>query len=224
LSTTIMSATIRLTQSAFTTSCVNFEARIKGIGHSERNLVRTLNTQACATKSRHFSKFQSRHLQSASSLSPGIPSAKKDGAKIRVDWNSSTSSKFHNFWLRDHCRCPQCFHGVTKQRLVNTFEILPGIQPANVKGTENGLEVTWESSSHKSLYDWKWLKTNSYDPLFPEVRSSSMAYGRNPKDVSLWGSNILKAPPTVDHNNVMESDKGVLKMLENIVFTIPAAV
>jgi trimethyllysine dioxygenase len=25
--------------------------------------------------------------------------------------------------LRDHCRCPQCFHPITKQRLVDTFEV-----------------------------------------------------------------------------------------------------
>lgn len=29
----------------------------------------------------------------------------------------------HHIWLRDHCRCAQCFHPVTKQRLVNTFEV-----------------------------------------------------------------------------------------------------
>ena len=26
-------------------------------------------------------------------------------------------------WLRDHCRCPKCFHPVTKQRLLNTFDV-----------------------------------------------------------------------------------------------------
>lgn len=29
----------------------------------------------------------------------------------------------HHIWLRDHCRCPECLHPVTKQRLVNTFEV-----------------------------------------------------------------------------------------------------
>jgi Gamma-butyrobetaine hydroxylase-like, N-terminal len=29
----------------------------------------------------------------------------------------------HHIWLRDHCRCPQCFHPVTKQRLVDTFDV-----------------------------------------------------------------------------------------------------
>ena len=34
-----------------------------------------------------------------------------------------TSVYSHNIWLRDHCRCPKCFHPVTKQRLLDTFEV-----------------------------------------------------------------------------------------------------
>ena len=29
----------------------------------------------------------------------------------------------HHIWLRDHCRCPECFHSITKQRLIRTFEV-----------------------------------------------------------------------------------------------------
>lgn len=29
----------------------------------------------------------------------------------------------HNIWLRDHCRCPHCYHPKTKQRLLNTFQV-----------------------------------------------------------------------------------------------------
>ena len=29
----------------------------------------------------------------------------------------------HHIWLRDHCRCSECFHSITKQRLVNTFDV-----------------------------------------------------------------------------------------------------
>lgn len=29
----------------------------------------------------------------------------------------------HSFWLRDHCHCSECYHTVTKQRLVNTFKV-----------------------------------------------------------------------------------------------------
>jgi trimethyllysine dioxygenase len=28
-----------------------------------------------------------------------------------------------HFWLRDHCLCEACHHPITKQRLVDTFEV-----------------------------------------------------------------------------------------------------
>ena len=48
-----------------------------------------------------------------------------DGACIFDASAASCSCIFysHHIWLRDHCRCPRCFHPVTKQRLVNTFEV-----------------------------------------------------------------------------------------------------
>lgn len=63
----------------------------------------------------------------------------------------------HNVWLRDHCRCPECFHPITKQRLLNTFDvrrfpslcrpylylaqISPDIKPTSVESKPDGLEV-----------------------------------------------------------------------------------
>lgn len=32
-------------------------------------------------------------------------------------------SNSHHLWLRDHCRCPKCFHPATKQRLFSTFDV-----------------------------------------------------------------------------------------------------
>ena len=40
---------------------------------------------------------------------------------------TSTSPSSDHFWLRDHCRCAECFHQITKQRLVNTFEACPNL-------------------------------------------------------------------------------------------------
>jgi hypothetical protein len=71
----------------------------------------------------------------------------------------------HNIWLRDHCRCSECFHPVTKQRLVDTFDVsghprfplrfvslltrafgplqIPAdIAPLSVESKSHGLEVT----------------------------------------------------------------------------------
>jgi hypothetical protein len=77
---------------------------------------------------------------------------------------SAHTSSSHHIWLRDHCRCPTCFHAVTKQRLYSTFEVSgvtssayrardltrrrwkipPDVTPADVEATAEGLRVTCE--------------------------------------------------------------------------------
>lgn len=39
---------------------------------------------------------------------------------LRADQNLLYRSPIH---LRDHCRCPECFHPVTHQRLLDTFSV-----------------------------------------------------------------------------------------------------
>ncbi|OSX59107.1 hypothetical protein POSPLADRAFT_1151947 [Postia placenta MAD-698-R-SB12] len=124
----------------------------------------------------------------------------------------------HHIWLRDHCRCPQCFHSATKQRLVNTFEIPPDVKPVQVESKADGLEVKCNllylsysgpsSQPHTSFYPWSWLQQNSYDP--PLSKPS------HPERI-LWGSKILQSPPTVTYEEVMsEDEQGLFKWLSNV--------
>ncbi|EIM91028.1 Trimethyllysine dioxygenase [Stereum hirsutum FP-91666 SS1] len=124
------------------------------------------------------------------------PTSTADQHEVLIKWDDNQRSKYHHVWLRDHCRCPECFHPVTKQRLVNTFEIPPDIEPVSVRSNQQGLQITWPSppQPHASFYPWSWLKANSYDP--PALQSS-----RNEK--ILWGSKIAQGPPSVAYEEVM---------------------
>lgn len=64
----------------------------------------------------------------------------------------------HHIYLRDHCRCSECFHPITKQRLLNTFEVSlkairltskipPDIKPTEVDPTEEQLHVKCTSNN-----------------------------------------------------------------------------
>ncbi|KAN0066017.1 hypothetical protein ACQY0O_000109 [Thecaphora frezii] len=76
---------------------------------------------------------------------PATPTVKTDetSRSVYVTWASGVTSKFHNIWLRDHCRCSECYHPKTKQRLLNTFEIPADIAPRQVESTTEGLLVHW---------------------------------------------------------------------------------
>lgn len=113
------------------------------------------------------------------------------------------------------------------QRLVNTFEMPPDIQPISISSTQQGLKVVWPSFAtaadsdegtmlnkrdqqvheHESVYPWTWLRRNSYDPAMPMEEKNKKI---------LWGSRIAQSPPTVEYEDVMKGDKGLLKWLTNI--------
>ncbi|KAH9068175.1 hypothetical protein EDB83DRAFT_636043 [Lactarius deliciosus] len=75
-----------------------------------------------------------------------LPTSSANEREVFIQWDGTTRSKFHHIWLRDHCRCPRCFHSVTKQRLINTFEIPPGLEPVSTRSTADGLQVVCESA------------------------------------------------------------------------------
>ncbi|KAF8348894.1 hypothetical protein F5887DRAFT_1059858 [Amanita rubescens] len=136
-----------------------------------------------------------------------LPLVSKDERKVSIGWDTRHWSRFHNIWLRDHCRCARCFHPVTKQRLLNTFEIPTNISPLDVAAMADGLQVAWPDS-HISIYPWPWLQDNSYDPPLRKVAHHEHV---------LWGSKIDKSPPSVTYDEAMaEDDKGLFKWLTYI--------
>ncbi|KAL0954688.1 hypothetical protein HGRIS_003639 [Hohenbuehelia grisea] len=149
--------------------------------------------------------FRHRLTRLLHSHSSDLPIVSLHEHKVAIGWNTQTLSKFHNIWLRDHCRCPSCFHPITKQRLLNTFSIPPDIKPVSARPVQDGLEVVWDG--HTSLYPWSWLQTMSYDPKFPQMQQKS--------EKTLWGAKIHQRPPMVHYDQVM-SDGGLYKWLTNI--------
>lgn len=132
--------------------------------------------------------------------------------QVFLDWNARRTSVYHHFWLRDHCKCAECYHPTTRQRLVDTFSIPRDIQPKAIESREDGLAITWPDG-HQSLYAWDWLYTNSYSPV---LRTSEPLEGRKPK---LWDAARIKENfPVVQHDAVMDSSSqdGLRTWLDNL--------
>lgn len=139
-----------------------------------------------------------------------LPIVTANERKVTIGWDTKTWSRFHNIWLRDHCRCPKCFHPITKQRLLNTFEIPSDIQPLGIQRKADGLELTWQSSEpHVSFYPWSWLQSNSYDPAINHAQTII--------EKVEWGTKIAQSPPTVTYSEAMDQDdRGLFKWLTDI--------
>ncbi|KAF8506150.1 mitochondrial protein [Hysterangium stoloniferum] len=146
-----------------------------------------------------------------------LPEINFDDRRVAVGWDANTWSRFHNIWLRDHCRCSICFHHITKQRLVDTFDIPSVLQPSEASATEAGLEVTWHGiTPHKSIYPWSWLRQNSYDPPFREKIAGPPTPTVEHHEKVLWGSRIQQDPPTALYEEIMADDAAVHKWLQKI--------
>ena len=126
---------------------------------------------------------------------------------IQVSWAEKLTSTFHNIWLRDHCQCEQCLHPLTKQRLINTFEIPRNIRSMAIEQSKQGLTIHWNHQAHTSFYEWSWLHRHSYSPRLQQTLLP-------PKE--LWNCGIQRAPPLVEYNAVMKSDEGVAEWTAKI--------
>jgi len=89
--------------------------------------------------------------------------------------------KLNDFWLRDHCRCNDCYNLVTKQRKYNLLDI-----PADIKAKEynykkegSEFEVKW-SDNHISIYDVDFL----YNSQVEQVKANA-SVGRTPWNCSI---------------------------------------
>lgn len=56
------------------------------------------------------------------------------GKRLLVTWSEADDPAcFHFVWLRDSCQCPDCFHPVSKGRLLLLRDVDPDVAPTSVK-------------------------------------------------------------------------------------------
>lgn len=77
--------------------------------------------------------------------SPPEPQALDAGTRLEVHhprWPHNLSLSYP--WLRDHCRCTDCFNHMTIQRRFDPVGMQLNIRPAQVSATPEGLELQCE--------------------------------------------------------------------------------
>ncbi|CUM65392.1 uncharacterized protein PRCAT00003028001 [Priceomyces carsonii] len=126
---------------------------------------------------------------------------------IELKWGDGEAAKFHNIWLRDNCRCHECYYDVTKQRLLNSSLIDEDIFPTELNTDGLTVSVVWSQGNHKSSYGSDWLRLHAYNPrivpLDCKVKGEKEILQR-----TFWTvASIEKDLPTVDYNEIMASTK-----------------
>jgi len=130
----------------------------------------------------------------------------QNGSGLDVEWNDGEKSNFNFMWLRDNC--PTSRDKDSRHRMFNLLEVSTNIAPKQFKiNTEGKLEIEWNEGNHTSYYDQKWLRENCY------------TINNKKKYISpyvLWDNSLNSKLSTIqiEHDEIMDSDKGLIKWLE----------
>ncbi len=130
-----------------------------------------------------------------------------DDVRIRVGFDDGRTIAFHHIWLRDNCRCKQCHHADTHERLVDILDLDPDVQARSFAFDSDTLTVTWPDG-HRSAFDALFLRRHAYD-------EASLAGRRdNPR---LWlGSELACALPEARYSSVVSADDALAEFLETL--------
>ncbi|XP_033760567.1 trimethyllysine dioxygenase, mitochondrial-like [Pecten maximus] len=110
-------------------------------------------------------------------------------------------------WLRDHCRCSECYNHDTNQRNLQNRKLHSEDLPSSVEFDGLVLGITW-SDGHVTSYDINWLVDNAYHSQHTDQ-----------VDKVVWDKDTIESAglPTVHFQEYMDSDEGLRKHLYNLV-------
>jgi len=139
-------------------------------------------------------------------MTVNISKISQNGSGLDVEWNDGEKSNFNFMWLRDNC--PTSRDKDSRHRMFNLLEVSTNISPKQFKiNAEGKLEIEWNEGNHTSYYDQKWLRENCY------------TINNKKKYISpyvLWNNSLNSKLSTIqiEHDEIMDSDKGLIKWLE----------
>ena len=137
-----------------------------------------------------------------------------DSRYLKVAWSDGTATRFPYNFLRDNCKCPQCFESSSKQKLFNTARDLKlniEVEEAIVSEDGQHLKCVWPDE-HESLYSFDWL----HNMRMPEENESRQHNSDSlvKDELIVWNRKMMQDKiPFYDYNAVMNEDKTLFDFL-----------
>ena len=139
------------------------------------------------------------------------PTVEAQEDSLEITWPGGYHSRYLYYWLRENCHCPRCAHQEAWERIVDFMAIPLDISPSAFSGDDRGLHITWpehEAACDGTFYSWDWLKRH---------RSERAARLARKKRRTAWTADELDIKRVyVDYAGVMNSDEGLLDLLEHV--------
>lgn len=153
---------------------------------------------------------------SSSKIITSATSVKRDqpNRMFHIELEGGSVQRYPYVWLRDNCRCTECYDPKPKWRLgalINTLD--PDIEPVSESLIDSGktFEVKWPEQ-HTSRFSIEWLAKMKFSESHPDPIDAS----RHPK--KLWGAAELQDNvPTFLFNDILTDDQTALDWLKAIL-------
>ena len=139
-------------------------------------------------------------------MSVQISKVSKKGSALNVEWSDGEKSSFNYMWLRDNC--PNAHDKDSRHRMFNILKVSQDINPKKYNVNKEGkLEIEWSEGNHISYYDPKWLRENCY--TIKNKKKYVSPY-------QLWDCSLQEnlISISIEHDEIISSDKGLIKWLE----------
>uniref|UniRef100_A0A1Q3G1R0 Trimethyllysine dioxygenase, mitochondrial n=1 Tax=Culex tarsalis TaxID=7177 RepID=A0A1Q3G1R0_CULTA len=115
-------------------------------------------------------------------------------------------------WLRDHCRCNECYNHETFQRTLSVLDIPDDVAPDSYEIRDESLNVIWKDG-HRSTYELGFV----FDALFESHREAVLQEQLRPV---LWDREFISDCPDycrVRLNELLCDDEVVDKLVSSLV-------
>ena len=139
-----------------------------------------------------------------------ISKVSANGSSLDILWNDGEKSNFNYLWLRDNC--PTAHDKDSRHRMFNILDVSTNINAKDFKINDDGkLVIQWSEGDHTSYYDPNWLRKNCY--TLKNKKKYISPY-------KLWNSSLQNdlSAISVEHDEIISSDQGLIKWLEILHF------
>eukprot|EP00057_Strongylocentrotus_purpuratus_P030705 XP_782480.1 PREDICTED: gamma-butyrobetaine dioxygenase [Strongylocentrotus purpuratus] len=129
---------------------------------------------------------------------------------FEITWKDGFEGKYPYAWIRDNCRCDECYYPSCHQRSMLMYNMDPNVKPVHEELKDGGrtFQIKW-TDDHVSPIPAEWLKMHRFDKTDFDVV-------RKVKQVS-WGSEFTDKIPSFDYKDIINEDQALYSWMESLV-------
>ncbi|XP_026846344.1 gamma-butyrobetaine dioxygenase [Drosophila persimilis] len=126
--------------------------------------------------------------------------------------SAASSMTFPGVWLRDNCRCSECFHDTSQSRRLDWDTFDTAVRPLSIRSDEAAGEVhvSW-SDAHESSYTLDWLRQRSFDA---DRQRAYLEDFYRPATRHWAGAEFQQVAQHFDYEEVMAKDAALQQWLQ----------